>query len=242
MTTLENRTALVTGANRGVGQAYVAGLLDRGVARIYAAARTLDTLSETVDLDPARVVPLKLDVTDRAQIAAAVAAAADVTLLINNAGSLTFGGALDVSEDGLNRDMAVNNDGLREVTRAFAPVIEGNGGGAFVNMLTLLSFVSAPGFSGYNASKAAAWSMSMSLRAYLRPRGIDVVNVFPAGIDTDMLAGVDAPKDSPQDVVRDVLDGLVAGEEDIYPASAADVFKAWRADQKAVEAMFAGMM
>ncbi len=239
---VNNAVALVTGANRGVGQTYVAALLERGVRKVYAAARAVENLSETIALDPARIVPVQLDVTSQKQIAAAATAASDVTLLINNAGSLTFGGALDIDEHGLGRDMAVNNDGLREVTRAFAPVIEANGGGAVVNMLTLLSFVSAPGFSGYNASKAAAWSMSMSLRAYLRPKGIAVVNAFPAGIDTDMLAGVDAPKDAPSDVVRDVLDGVVAGHEDIYPASAAEVFSAWRADQKAVEEMFATMM
>lgn len=239
---LRNATALVTGANRGVGRAYVAALLARGANKVYAAARNPASLNDTRSLDPRRVVPLHLDVTASEQIAAAAATASDVTLLINNAGSLTFGGALEVAREGLDRDMAVNNDGLREMTRAFAPVIEANGGGAVVNMLTLLSFVSAPGFSGYNASKAAAWSMAMSLRAYLRPKGIDVINAFPAGIDTDMLAGIDAPKDAPADVVRDVLNGVEAGHEDIYPASAGEVFSAWRADPKAVEATFATML
>lgn len=239
---IQNATAFVTGANRGVGQAYVAGLLAQGVGKVYAAARNTDSLAETLALDPSRVQAVQLDVTDAAQIADAAALAKDTTLLINNAGSLSFGGALEIEAAGLQQDMAVNNDGLRNVTRAFTPVLEGNGGGAVVNMLSLLSFVSAPGFSGYNASKAAAWSMTMSLRAYLRPKGIAVHNAFPAGIDTDMLAGVDAPKDSPADVVRDVLSGVQAGEDDIYPASAADVYQAWRADQKAVEEMFAAMM
>lgn len=239
---LNGTIALVTGANRGVGQAYVADLLARGAKKIYAAARTPHQLSDTLALDPRRVVPVTLDVTDTATIEGAARAAPDVTLLINNAGSLSFGGALEVADAALAKDMAVNNDGLREVTRAFAPIIAGNGGGAVVNMLTLLSFVSAPGFSAYNASKAAAWSMSMSLRAYLRPQGVQVINAFPAGIDTDMLAGVDAPKDAPGDVVRDILDAVVAGEEDVYPASAAQVFQAWRDDPNAVEAMFATMM
>lgn len=239
---IKNNIALVTGANRGVGQVYVAELLKRGAAKVYAGARNSDSLAGTVALDTARVVPLGLDVTSQDDITAAVEAAADVTLLINNAGALSFGGALDVGQDAIDRDMAVNHTGLRDVTRAFTPVLEGNGGGAVVNMLTLLSFVSAPGFSAYNASKAAAWSMSMSLRAYLRPKGIAVVNAFPAGIDTDMLAGVEAPKDSPQAVVLDVLDGLEAGEEDVYPASAAEVFTGWRADPKQIEAAFAAMM
>lgn len=239
---IENSVALVTGANRGVGRQYVAQLIELGAARVYAATRNVDTLIDTVALDPQRVVPLSLDVTDTGMIEAAASMANDVTLLINNAGSLTFGGALDVTDVGLAQDMAVNNDGLRDMTRAFTPIIEANGGGAVVNMLTLLSFVSAPGFAGYNASKAAAWSMAMSLRAYLRLRGIQVINAFPAGIDTDMLAGVDAPKDSPEAVVRDILAAVVAEQEDVYPASASDVFDAWRADQKSVEAAFAKMM
>lgn len=239
---IENSVALVTGANRGVGHQFVAQLIAHGAAKVYAGARNLDTLSATVALDAQRVVPLALDVTDGGMIRAAAHKANDVTLLINNAGSLTFGGALDVTDAGLAQDMAVNNDGLRDMTRAFTPIIEANGGGAVVNMLTLLSFVSAPGFAGYNASKAAAWSMAMSLRAYLRPKGIQVINAFPAGIDTNMLAGVDAPKDSPESVVRDVLTAVLAGQEDVYPASASDVFNAWRADQKSVEAAFAEMM
>lgn len=239
---IENSVALVTGANRGVGRVYVAELLRRGAAKVYAGARNPDSLADTVSLDPARVVPIRLDVTNASDIAAAVNTANDITLLVNNAGVLSFGGALDVEQDAIDRDMAVNHDGLRDVTRAFTPVLEANGGGTVVNMLTLLSFVSAPGFAAYNASKAAAWSMSMSLRAYLRPKGIVVVNAFPAGIDTDMLAAVDAPKDAPEAVVRDVLDAVQAGEEDVYPASAADVHAAWRANQKQIEAAFAEMM
>lgn len=239
---LENATALVTGANRGVGRFYVSALLERGAAKVYATARNADTLDDIVALDAKRVVPLELDVTSDTAIANAKARAGDLTVLINNAGSLHFGGALEVAKADMEHDMSVNNDGLREMTRAFAPVIEANGGGVVVNMLSLLSFLSAPGFSGYNASKAAAWSTSMSLRAYLRPMGVGVVNAFPAGIDTDMLAGVEADKDAPADVVRDVLDAVEKGEEDVYPASAASVFGAWREDQKAVEEMFATMM
>ena len=108
---IENSIALVTGANRGVGRQYVAQLIERGAAKVYAAARNIDSLSDTVALAPERVVPLALDVTDTAMIEAAARTASDVTLLINNAGSLTIGGALDVSDAGLARDMAVNNDG-----------------------------------------------------------------------------------------------------------------------------------
>lgn len=239
---IKDSVALVTGANRGVGHAYVQALLQRGARKVYAAARDTGSLAATVALDPTRVVALKLDITDAKDIAAAAATARDVTLLINNAGVLSFGGALDVSHDAINRDIAVNFVGLTDMTRAFTPVLEANGGGVVANMLTLLSFLSAPGFSAYNASKAAAWSMAMSLRPYLAQKNIAVLNAFPAGIDTDMLAGVDAAKDQPAVVVKDVLDGVEAGQQDVYPGSAAGVYAAWRNDQKAVEAMFAGMM
>ena len=239
---IKNSVTLVTGANRGVGQEYVRQLLAHGGAKVYAGARDLGSLNETCAIDPERVVPLQLDVTKADDIAAAAEMADDVTLIVNNAGVLSFGGALDVSTRAMANDLAVNYYGLTEVTRAFAPVIAANGGGAVVNMLSLLSFLSAPGFSAYNASKAAAWSMAMSLRAYLAPKGISVVNAFPAGIDTDMLAGVEADKDAPATVVADVLAALEAGVDDVYPASAAGVHEAWRRDQKAVEEMFAAMM
>lgn len=239
---LKSSTAFVTGANRGLGQAFVRGLLEAGAAKIYAGARDPGQLGATLALDPARIIPIQIDVTDKASIAAAAAIASDTGLLINNAGVLSFGGALDIDRAALERDLAVNYFGLIDTTRAFAPVIEGNGGGTVANVLTLLSFVSAPGFSGYNASKAAAWSMAMSLRAYLAKKGIALVNTFPAGIDTDMLKGVDAAKDSPATVALDTLRGIEAGVEDVYPGSAAGVFDAWRGDQKAVEQAFAGIM
>lgn len=234
---ISNSVVLVTGANRGVGKEFVAQLLDRGAAKVYAAARRPDA---DTNGDP-RVVPLQLDLTNADQIAAAAKIASDVTLLINNAGVLSFGGALDVGRDAIANDMAVNFHGLHDLTRAIAPVIARNGGGTVVNMLTLLSFLSAPGFSAYNASKAAAWSMAMSLRAYLEPTGVTMLNAFPAGIDTDMLAGVDGPKDAPQDVVRDVLDALERGDQDVYPASAQGVYNTWRSEPKSVEAAFAAM-
>ncbi len=239
---IKGSIALVTGANCGAGQVYVRQLLDRGAKKVYAAARDVGTLTKTLAFDKERVAALQLDVTQPDDIARAARTASDVTLLINNAGALSFGGALEVTREAIIRDMAVNFSGLLDTTRAFAPVIEANGGGTVANMLTLLSFVSAPGFSAYNASKAAAWSVAMSLRAYLAPKGVAVVNAFPAGIDTDMLAGVEAPKDSPEAVVSDVLDAIENGREDVYPASAAQVHAAWRDDQKAVERSFAAMM
>lgn len=155
---------------------------------------------------------------------------------------LDFGGILDVPLDAVTRNFATNFYGKLVMARAFAPVIEHNGGGAIVNILSLVSLVSAPGLAGYNTSKAAAWSMTLSLRASLAARGITVHGVFPAGVDTDMLAGADMPKASPVDVARAIVSGLAENSEDIFPdAMSTQVYAAWRQDHKAVEKQFAAM-
>lgn len=234
--------AVVTGANRGIGRELVRALLDAGVKKVYATARDINSLTAIKAFDPMRVVALQLDVTDRQRVAAVPTEASDVNLLINNAGVLDFGGILDVPLDAVTRNFETNFYGKLLIARAFAPVIERNGGGALVNMLSLVSLVSAPGLSGYNASKAAAWSMTLSLRASLAARGITVHGVFPAGVDTDMLAGVDVPKASPVDVARAVVSGLAENREDIFPdAMSTQVYAAWRQDHKAVEKQFAAM-
>lgn len=239
---IKKATVLVTGANRGIGHQLVRALLDAGARKVYAAARDPGSLAATLAFDTARVAALKLDVTDRARVAALPQEARDVNLLVNNAGVLDFGGMLDVSEEALARNLETNFYGKLFMARAFAPVIERNGGGAIVNILTLLSFVSAPGLSAYNASKAAAWSMTQSLRASLTGKGIAVHGVFPGGVDTDMLAGVDVPKTSPVEVARAVVASLAEGREDIFPdPMSMQVYAAWRQDHKAVEKQFAAM-
>ena len=239
---IKDTVAFVTGANRGLGAKIVGALLAAGAAKVYAAARNPDRLDGVVALDRQRVVPIRLDLTDGEQIKAAVSAAADVKLLVNNAGVLDFGGALETTRDEIDRNMATNFHGTFNMTRAFAPVIESNGGGSVVNVLTFLTFVSAPVFSAYNASKAASWSMAMSLRAYLAPRGVAIVNVFPTTIDTEMVARLDKPKATPAAVAHDIVEGIANDAEDIYPVGAADTFNAWRRDQKAVEKQFAKIM
>jgi NAD(P)-dependent dehydrogenase (short-subunit alcohol dehydrogenase family) len=239
---LKSTVALVTGANRGIGREIVAKLLLAGAPKVYAVARDAATLGATVGLDPARVVPLQADVSDRAAVDALAARAADVTLLVNNAGVLDFGDVLDAEPAAFERNFAVNLFGTLNATRAFAPVIEARGGGAVVNILTLVALASMPGLGVYNASKAAAWSLTQSLRASLGRRGIAVIGVFPAAVDTDMLAAVDIPKTSPADVAEAIVAGIAAGREDIFPdPMSARFYAAWREDHKAVERQFAAM-
>lgn len=238
---IQDSVALVTGANRGIGRAFVDALLERGARRVYAAARDRSSLEAVLRLDPDRVHAVKLDVTSAADARAAAAAASDVTLLINNAATLAAGGLADVPLDAVRDNMETNFFGLLNVTTAFIPVLE-RGRGAVVNILTLLSLASMPAVAAYNASKAAGWSLTQSFRADLGKRGITVHGVFPGAVDTDMARSFEIPKAPAIDVARATLAGVEAGEEDIYPdPMSRQVYSAWRQDHKAVERQFAAM-
>ncbi|TWP52188.1 SDR family oxidoreductase [Lentzea tibetensis] len=197
---IEGAVALVTGANRGLGREFARQLAARG-ATVYAAAR--DPLSIT---DPL-VKPIQLDVTDRASVEAAVDLAGDTTLLINNAGILRA--------DDPRAEMETNYFGPLMLTDAFGPVLGRNGGGAIVNVLSVLSFLGWPRSRGYAASKAAAWSLTKSTRLALNEQGTLVVAVHAGFIDTDMVAEVTAPKITPESVVSQVIDALEHDREEV---------------------------
>jgi NAD(P)-dependent dehydrogenase (short-subunit alcohol dehydrogenase family) len=239
---IQSTVALVTGANRGIGRAVVEALLEAGAAKVYAAGRSLQSLAPVVALDPARIVPLTLDVADRAAIAGLGERAPDVRLLINNAGVLEFGSALDVPLDAIERNFTVNFYGPLLTTRALAPVIARNGGGSIANMASIVALASMPGLAGYNASKAALWSLSQSQRGTLAAQGISVHTVFPGPVDTEMAAEITFPKTSPAEVARAVVKGIEDGVEDIFPdAMSAGVYDGWRADHKAIERQFGAL-
>jgi NAD(P)-dependent dehydrogenase (short-subunit alcohol dehydrogenase family) len=229
-------TPVVTGASRGLGRHLVDALLDRGVPKVYALVR--DTTK--VRQDP-RVVPVAFDLTDEGSISAAAARCKDATLLINNASTAEFAGPLDADPAAVRREISVNYEGTYATIRAFVGVLEANGGGHIVNVLSLLSLASTPPMTGYSASKAAAHSLTQALRPVLASRGIGVHGVYPAGIDTDMLAGIDAPKTAPAEVASGLLDGLAADREDIFPdANAEAMSQVWWSDPKAFERAFSG--
>lgn len=212
-------TALVTGANRGLGRHFSIELLRRG-ARVYAGARN----PESVMIEG--VIPLAVDVTDAASVAAAAEAAGDVTLLVNNAGITTDTNIFTGDLDDARREMDTNYFGTLSVVRAFTPVIERNGGGAMLNVLSVLSWMSLPQTSGYCASKAAAWSMTNALRVELADRGIVVTGLHVGLMDTDMAAGEDAPKVDPAEVAVLAVDAIAAGA---YEVLADDVSRAVQA-------------
>ncbi len=239
---IQTATALVTGANRGIGYALVEALLQHGIEKVYATARDVKSLEALIAIDSSRVIPLQVDVTDRNLVNALPTQAADVNLLINNAGILSFGSILDIPTEAIASQFETNFYGSLNMARAFVPVIKHNKGGAIVNILSVVALASMPGVSAYNASKAAAWSMTQSLRASVADQGIAVYAVFPGPVDTDMAAEIALDKTSPADIAAAVLAGIEAEQEDIFPdPMSTQIYAAWKQDHKAVERQFAAM-
>ncbi len=213
---LENTIALVTGANQGLGKCYAEELLRLGAAKVYACGLTLESLDPLCEAHGARIVPLKLDVTVRDDVSAAVSAAGDVTVLLNNAGILEHKGLVEAgSSEAFRREMAVNVFGLADMSLAFAPVIAGNGGGAIINMLSAASLANFPPFGSYCATKAAAMSITHCLRYELKTQGIEVFGIYAGLIDTDMLKSIRGEKSDPEDIAAAALKGVEAGIMDI---------------------------
>ena len=213
---INGAVVLVTGANGGLGRQFVQQSLDRGAAKVYATARTLRSWN-----DP-RIHPLTLDVTDETSIAAAAAGAADTTVVINNAGVISAVDSLatgDVAD--FRRLFETNFFGAVNVVRGFAPVLEHNGGGVFLDVHSVVSWVATGG--AYSASKAAFWSATNSLRVELAARGIEFTGLHMGYVDTAMTEGVDSPQSDPADIVREALDGLEAG---LYEVLADDITRA----------------
>ena len=241
---IQGSVAFVSGTSRGIGRVYVTRLLERGAAKVYAAARDTTAIADLVTDGGGRVFPVALDVTDPDAVAAAAAQAADTTLLINNAGFNNNTPLLGVGDMAPARlEMETNYFGTLAMCRAFAPVLKANGGGAIVNMLSILSRVNLPMMGSLCASKAAALSLTQCVRAELAAQGTAVIAVMPGAVDTDMTAGVDIPKMQPTEVVSAALDAVEAGLEEIYPGPmATGVAQGLAADPKAVEKEFAGYL
>jgi NAD(P)-dependent dehydrogenase (short-subunit alcohol dehydrogenase family) len=208
MTTLTDQTILVTGANRGLGREFVDQFLARGAAKIYAAVRD----PRSIGRHDSRVVPVALDVTDPSAVARAARTTGDVAILVNNAGIASPTPVLSPDTTNLRRELEVNLFGPLAVTAAFADQVAARSG-AVVNLASVLSWLALG--ASYSISKAALWSATDAMRLDLDPRGVQVVGVYMGYVDTDMAAGVDAPKTSPADVVTQVLDGIEAGASEV---------------------------
>jgi len=217
---IQGAAALVTGANRGLGAAIVQALLDSG-AKVYGAARDTATVTNP------NVIPVQLDVTNADDIANAARACGDVSIVVNNAGILRSSASLAPGAiDAARAEMETNFFGQMRMAQAFTPVLRDNGGGALVNVLSVLSFVSMPQGATYSASKAAAWSLTNALRIELRRQGTLVVAVHAGFIGTDMATGVDAEKVSPRSVASQIVAALEAGAEEVLADPTSEMVKA----------------
>jgi NAD(P)-dependent dehydrogenase (short-subunit alcohol dehydrogenase family) len=214
---IHGATALVTGANRGIGRHLTAQLVERG-AKVYATARR----PESIDLHGVEV--LALDISDPDAVAAAARVAGDVNLLVNNGG--IGGGALLGDLQAVRAALDVNFWGTLSMARAFAPVLAANGGGSIVNIASSASWFVFPGSSAYAVSKAAVWSMSQALRQELAGQGTLVTSVHLGAADTDMMKGYDVPKMDPADVARITLDGVEADAFEVVVDEFTEMVKA----------------
>lgn len=239
---VQGAIALVTGANGGIGQYYIQGLQAAGASRIYAGARNPNSLKDIAATDPDRIIPISLDITDQASVQAAAIAYSDVNLLINNAGvGFNQRFVADVNFDKMRSEIEVNYLGTLQMCLAFAPVLKANGGGAIVNMLTILAKVNFPLNASYCASKAAALLATQGIRAELASQNTLVIGVMPGTVDTGMSKDFPPPKVAPEEVVRVALQAVVDEVEDVYPGEQAQEMQAQLLqDPKAVEKWIAG--
>jgi NAD(P)-dependent dehydrogenase (short-subunit alcohol dehydrogenase family) len=208
---IKGKVALVTGANRGLGAALTSALLEAGCAKVYAAARNV------AGLPKGAAVPVRLDITDPAQVAAAAAQCSDVGILVNNAGIAAFEPLIGAASiDPARTEMETNYFGTLSMCRAFAPVLARNGGGVIANVLSVVSWFNAPAQGSYCASKAAAWSLTRGIRFELRRQGTLVSGIYAGYIDTGMTAGIDGAKSTPAQIALRVVAGIESAAEEIY--------------------------
>ena len=240
---IEGSVVLLTGANGGIGRAFVQELLARGAVKIYLGARNAGSLQSLLATSD-RLVPLTLDVTKPDQVAEAAKLASDVTLLINNAGAAVFTGALSAKDTaGARQEMEVNYFGVLSLAQAFRDTPAFRQGGAIVNLLSILALVTLPVAGTYSASKAAALALTRTLRAELKGRGVQVLGVLPVQVDTALGAALPEPKLTPAEVASGALDALEAGEDEVFPGALSQgAAQAFRADPAGMQAQMAGLV
>src|SRR6266567_2869500 len=237
---IEGTVAFVTGANRGIGRALTELLLTRGARKVYATARHPEALRDLADK---RIVPLRLDVTDAEQTRAAATAAADVEIVFNNAGVAFMGGIVDSTVIAqARREMEVNYFGPLQLIQSLAPTLARNGGGAVVNIGSAAGLTSLPFVPTYSASKATLHSLTQTARILLGAQGTSVFGVYAGPVDTDMVRELALPKTSARDVAFAILNGIEAGQEDIFPDPfAVDFGRQYGSSPKASERQIAAM-
>ncbi|MFN8454983.1 MAG: SDR family oxidoreductase [Anaerolineae bacterium] len=241
---IRDSICFVTGSNRGIGRAIVEELIKRGAAKVYASARNPTALKELVDASNGKVVAMRLDITSEEQIQTAAKVASDTQILFNNAGIVNYTGIISAADSKSARaQMEVNYFGLMNMTRAFAPVLENNGGGVLVNLSSIAGLVGIPAMGTYGATKAAIHSLTQSVRGELSAQGTRIIGVYPGPIDTEMTAGLPFEKETPQQVAREILNGVESGVEEVYPdKTALDFVAKLQTDAKGLEKEWSGLL
>ncbi len=240
---IEDKTVLITGANRGIGKAYAEAFLEGGAKKIYLGVRDPKTVEEFAAQAPEKLIPIKLDVTNEAEIKAAAEKADDVEILINNAGILHMDTSMDSVADNARKEFEVNFIGPLLMTQAFAPVLKKNGGGVLITVSSIAGHVTFPGFASYCASKYAAQSLILSHRLDLKEQGTHVIGVYPGPIETDMTNGVHMDKFSPSLVTQATIEAIKSGDEEVFPdPTSQELYATFRKDPKMVETAMAEML
>jgi NAD(P)-dependent dehydrogenase (short-subunit alcohol dehydrogenase family) len=241
---IKGTTALITGSSRGIGRELVRALAKGGVKKIYATARNVSDIEDLVQSHPGLVEALSLDITDDASVNQAAAQCQDVDLLINNAGVNRMSGLLAADAiDGARMEMETNYFGTLRMCRAFAPALKNNGGGCIVNLLSILSHVALPLMGSLCASKAAGLRLTEGVRAELDANNTLVMAVMPGAVDTDMSRDFPPPKMPPAEVAHAIIDGIITGQEEIFPGEmASGLREGLKADPKAIEKELAGYL
>ena len=239
----QDSIALVTGSNRGIGRGIVLELLNRGAAKVYAAARNTDALSDLVSQYGERVVPITLDVTDAEQVATAAAQATDVSILVNNAGVAAMNDLFGDPLEEARRQFEVNYWGTLYMTRAFVPILKANGGGSLINISSVAALTNFPNFPTYSDSKAAVHSLTSGARLLLAGENILTTGVYPGPVDTDMAKDIEMEKYSVESVAAAILDGVAEGKEEIFPDPVSQGFaQPYEAGHKTLERTVAQMI
>ena len=238
---VEGKVALVTGSNRGIGKAITIELLENGAKKVYAGARDISSLNELKEQYGDRLVPIELDVTNDEHIANAARVALDVEILVNNAGVLAFGNFSGGNVlESLQANLNVNLWGVVKLTNALLGTLKNQESSAIVTVSSVVGLANMPSGLTYSVSKAAVHSVIQGLRAELNDSNVLVSGVYPGPIDTDMAKDFDMPKDSPETVAKNVIQGIKDGSEDIFPdAMSKQVGEGYFSSPKAVEAQFA---
>ncbi len=237
----QGKTALVSGANRGIGRAIAVELLEQGAAKVYAGARNTETLNDLAALYGSRLVPVQLDVTDTNSVAAAAAQVEELDILVNNAGIVAYGNLLsDQGIPSLKDNLDVNVWGLLNVSNALANHLKKDSETAIVNVSSMAGLGNMAFAATYSVSKAAVHSITQGMRTELGKSNALVMGVYPGPIDTDLTADFEIDKDSPQNVAKSVVNGLSNGTEDVFPdAMSAQMGSFYQNDPKGVEKAFA---